>query len=68
MREQNERKFPDWEALSSGRRRYWLDLLGRPGWKARYVKEVDVNEVTVRFIRRFTTRQGSSSRCTTSIL
>jgi hypothetical protein len=26
-----------------------LDVLGRQGWKARYVKEVDADEVTVRF-------------------
>ena len=27
----------------------WLDVLGKQGWKARYVKEVDADEVTVRF-------------------
>ncbi len=48
-REQNERKYSNWEVLPRGGRRYWLDVLGRQGWKARYVKEVDVNEVTVRF-------------------
>jgi len=26
-----------------------VDVWGRVGWKARYVKEVDENEVTVRF-------------------
>ena len=57
-REQNERKFPDWEALSSGGRRYWLDVLGRQGWKARYVKEVDVNEVTVRFYQEIYDETG----------
>lgn len=40
-REQNERKFPNWEELPEGRRRYWLDIPGRHGWRARYVKEVD---------------------------
>ena len=48
-REQNERKYSNWEALPRGSRQYWLDVLGRQGWKARYVKEVDANEVTVRF-------------------
>jgi len=48
-REQNEGKFPNRENLSSGGRRYWLDVQGRQGWKARYVKEVDADEVTVRF-------------------
>ncbi len=57
-REQNERKFLNWEPLPAGGRRYWLDLLGRPGWKARYVKEVDVNEVTVRFYQEIYDETG----------
>ena len=28
---------------------YWLDVFGKQGWKARYVKEVDADEATVRF-------------------
>ena len=40
---------PNRENLPSGGRRYWLDVQGRQGWKARYVKEVDPDEVTVRF-------------------
>jgi hypothetical protein len=46
---QNERKFGPWEELSSGGRRYWFEIAGRHGWKARYVKEVDGSETTVRF-------------------
>jgi hypothetical protein len=48
-REQNEKKFPQWEILPNGGRRYWIDVIGRQGWKARYVKEVDSAEATVRF-------------------
>jgi len=48
-REQNERKFPNWEGLQDGGRRYWLDVLGRSGWRARYIKEVDSEEKTIRF-------------------
>jgi hypothetical protein len=48
-REHNERKFSNWESLPAGGRRYRLDVFGKQGWKARYVKEVDANEVTVRF-------------------
>ena len=48
-REQDEAKFPNRENLPSGGRRYWLDVQGRQGWKARYVKAVDADEVTVRF-------------------
>ena len=48
-RAQNERKFSHWEALPNGGRRYWFEVEGRHSWKARYVKEVDVDENTVRF-------------------
>jgi hypothetical protein len=48
-RAQNERKFKYWEELPSGRRRYIREFLGRAGGRARYIKEVDVNERTVRF-------------------
>ena len=45
----NEKKFPNWEKLSSGGRKYWLEIKGRHGWKARYVKEVDDKEETLKF-------------------
>ena len=48
-RAQNEKKFGHWEELSDGRRRYWLDVYGRLGWRARYLKEVDASETTLRF-------------------
>lgn len=48
-RAQNERQFPQWEATPDGGRRYWFDVLGRHGWRARYVKTVDAAEVTLRF-------------------
>jgi len=48
-RPQNERKFEQWEDLPRGERRYWIDVSSRSGWKVRYVKEVDANEVTLRF-------------------
>jgi hypothetical protein len=48
-RSQNEKKFGQWDELASGGRRYRLDVPGRLGWLARYFKEVDANEMTVRF-------------------
>jgi hypothetical protein len=48
-RPQNERKFGSWEELPNGGRRYWFEVAGRRGWKARYMKEVDADEITVRF-------------------
>ena len=48
-RGQNEKKFGYWEELPGGGRRYRLDVLGRSGWQARYWKEVDADEITLRF-------------------
>jgi cell division FtsZ-interacting protein ZapD len=28
---------------------YWLEVAGRNAWKARYLKEVDRQEMTIRF-------------------
>jgi hypothetical protein len=50
-RAQNERKFSHWDDLPDGGRHYWLDVPGRQGWRARYVKIVDSNETTVRFFQ-----------------
>lgn len=47
-RQLNERKFTNWVELSSGRR-YWLEIKGRHEWKARYIKEVNAKEETVKF-------------------
>ena len=55
----NERKFPDWEELDKGGRRYWVDAMGRYGWKARYVKEVDKNEETLRFYQEIFNDKGA---------
>ena len=45
-RRQNERKFGTWRG---GGRLYSYEIKGRSGWLARYVKEVDAEEATVRF-------------------
>lgn len=45
----NEKKFPHWKELANGGRRYWFELTGRYGYKARYIKEVDNGENTVKF-------------------
>lgn len=48
-RSQNEKKFASWEELPGGGRRYCLDVPGRLGWHARYLKAVDANEKTIKF-------------------
>lgn len=57
-RSQNERKFGRWDELPSGGRRYWFDVTGRRGWTARYLKEVDMNEGTVRFWQEIYDEKG----------
>jgi len=48
-RSQNEKNFGQWDELAGGGRRYWLEVSGRLGWRARYFKEVDARETTLRF-------------------
>ena len=48
---ENERKFSNWEELVDGNRKYWFEIQGRFGWKARYVKIVDGNELTLSFMQ-----------------
>ena len=54
----NERKFGAWEKLSGGGRRYWYEVQGHRGWRARYVKEVDPDEVVVRFWQEIYNDEG----------
>lgn len=53
----NERKFGHWDELPGGGRRYFYEVQGRYGWKARYV-EVDASERTIRFYQEIYDEQG----------
>ena len=55
----NERKFPNWEKLPDGGRRYWLEVKGKHGWRARYLKEVDAMEETVKFYQEIYNENGN---------
>ena len=57
-RQLNERKLSDWENLSNGGRRYWLEINGKHGWKARYVKEVNALEETTKFYQEVYDNKG----------
>ena len=57
-RRENERKFGHWDELPDGRRRYWYEVPGRMGWRARYVKEVDSEEKTDRFYQEIYDQTG----------
>ena len=63
-RAQNERKFKHCEELPNGGRRYIREFTGRAGGRARYVKEVDPNERTMRFAQEIMTQPAASSRFT----
>jgi hypothetical protein len=57
-RAQNEKKFGHWDELPNGGRRYRFDVPGRLGWLARYLKEVDASETTIRFWQEIYDDQG----------
>ena len=48
-RQQNEAKFATWQQTPDGGRVYGLEVRGRHGWTARYLKQVDREENTLRF-------------------
>jgi hypothetical protein len=55
---QNEKKFGSWEELPHGGRRYWYNVEGRAGWRARYVKEVDEDDNTIEFYQEIYDDKG----------
>ena len=57
-RQVNEKKFSNWEELSDGSRKYWFEIAGRMGWKARYIKIVDQEEITISFLQEIYNETG----------
>ena len=57
-RKENERTFSSWDELPGGGRRYTREYAGRAGGCARYIKEVDADEATVRFAQEIYDRDG----------
>lgn len=57
-RQENEKKFPNCDALPDGSRFYWFETEGRLGWKAKYVKIVDKDEATVSFRQEIYNEKG----------
>ncbi len=45
----NQKEFPNWTENDDGSRKYWFEVKGKLGWKARYVKETNSEEITIRF-------------------
>lgn len=50
-RRQNERRFPDWDELPDGGRRYYRIVPGQVSGYARYVKTVAADETTLSLIQ-----------------
>ena len=48
-RRDNEKEFDSWIELGNGGRIYSFIILGKHGWTAKYLKEVDSTEKTTRF-------------------
>jgi len=57
-RKANERKFLSWTEKNNGFRVYSYEVQGRYGWKARYVKEVDENDNTIKFYQEIYNDSG----------
>jgi hypothetical protein len=49
QRAKNEREFDVWIQKEDGGRIYSFEVVGKLGWKAKYLKEVNKEEVTIRF-------------------
>ena len=58
-RQQNEKTFPQWDELSGGGRIYFRKISGLSAGFARYCKEVDAAENTIRFWQEIYDRNGS---------
>lgn len=50
-RKENERAFRHWEDLPDGGRRYWRERPGGDFGYCRYIKTVDADENTLRFVQ-----------------
>ena len=49
QRQKNEVEYEFWIEKVDGGRIYSFEIVGKLGWKAKYFKEVDDKEMTVRF-------------------
>jgi hypothetical protein len=58
-RKKNEKEFGNWTGTVVGGRKYWFEVVGRNGGKARYVKEVDSEEITITFWQEIFDQQGA---------
>ena len=57
-RARNERRFPQWEGLPDGGRRYWRIIRGATAGYARYVKVVGADEATLSIVQEIYDADG----------
>lgn len=48
-RKANETEYDLWTDNDKGGRIYYFEINGKLGWKAKYLKEMDKDEITIRF-------------------
>jgi hypothetical protein len=48
-RSKNELEFGSWIEKKDGGRIYFFEIMGKVGWKAKYCKEVNAEEITTKF-------------------
>ena len=58
-RVKNEKKFSCWKELEGGGRKYWYEVVGKFGFRACYVKEVDGREETIKFYQEIYDNKGN---------
>ncbi len=49
QRLKNEKEFETWVEKEDGGRVYYFEVPGKFGWKAKYLKEVNREETTIKF-------------------
>ena len=57
-RRKNETEYDSWIEREGGGRIYSFEVPGKLGWKARYVKEVNNREVTLKFYQEIYDESG----------
>jgi hypothetical protein len=50
-RKKNESEYDKWTENADGSRIYSFEIKGRLGWKALYLKEINSEEITLKFLQ-----------------
>jgi hypothetical protein len=57
-RQKNESEYESWIEKEDGGRIYSFEVQGKLGWKAKYVKEVNSDEITLKFYQEIYDEMG----------